>query len=74
MGTRYTIVGNVPKGLVVDPKGGQPRYTRGSAAYQTSRELKSFQQCISEKMTGKSGSRADIRNAFREAARECKKA
>lgn len=72
MGTRYTIEGNVPKGQVVDPKGSQPRYTKGAAAHQTSKELKSFQQCVAEEMTGASGSRADIRAAFRDAAEGCK--
>lgn len=71
MGTRYSIKGNVPKGQVVEPTGGQPRYTRGSAAYQTSKRLKSFQQCIAEKMSGKSGSRSDIRSAFESAAKSC---
>lgn len=77
MGTRYTIEGNVPKGQVVNPSspknGGikQPRYTRGSANHQTSKRLKQYQSCIAEKMSGQSGSRSDIREAFRQAANSC---
>lgn len=71
MGTRYSIEGNVPKGQVVDPKGSQPRYTKGAAAHQTSKELKSFQQCMAGEMEDESGSRSDIRDAFESAAKEC---
>lgn len=71
MATRYTIEGNVPKGQVVNPSGSQPRYTRGAANDQTSSDLKAHQQCVAEKMEGESGSRGDIRDAFRQAAQSC---
>lgn len=74
MGTRYTITGNVPKGQVIDAKGSQGRYTRGSANYQTAKGLKSHQMCVAGKLEDKDfDNRADVRDAFRNATKECKK-
>ncbi len=80
MGTRYTVEGNVAKGQIVTPSPPktasglrQPRHTRGSHNYQRSKKLKAFQQCVGEAMAGKTGTREDIRAAFKSAVSGCKR-
>lgn len=50
----------------------QPAYTRSKRSIQTSSRLKAFQSCVASKMSGKTGSRMDIRAAFTSAAKGCK--
>ena len=78
MATRYSVEGKVARGMVVRPSppenGGikQPAYTRGKNNDTKSRKVKKVRSYIAECMSGKEGSRADIRNEFGECARQAK--
>lgn len=58
--------------IPVDPDGSQPTYIRSARSIQTSSRLRGFQSCVADEMEGKSfGSRADVREAFADAAGGC---
>lgn len=50
----------------------QPPYFRSKRTIATSSELLKFRSCVAEKMSGESGTQAEIRAAFRKAAKACK--
>lgn len=58
--------------IPVDPDGSQPTYIRSKRAIQTSSRLREFQTCVADEMDGQTfGSRADVRDAFANAAGSC---
>lgn len=58
--------------IPVDPDGSQPTYIRSARSIQTSSRLRQFQTCVADEMEGQTfGSRADVRDAFANAASGC---
>jgi len=59
---------------VVDPKGDQPPYVRGKRVARKSEKVIKLNTCVAGKLKGKKfGSRAEVRRAFADAVRECKR-
>jgi len=73
MPRRYAVAeGGVLRGSVVDAKGSQGRYTRGSVNATMSDDLKQQRQCISDKLNDTNpGSRQEARENFEQASEEC---
>lgn len=70
---RKSAIGLVLSQMIpVDPSGSQPTYIRSARSIQTSGRLREFQTCVADEMEGKNfGSRAEVREAFADAASGC---
>lgn len=70
---RKSAIGLVLSQMIpVDPSGSQPTYIRSKRSIQTSSNLRAYQACVADEMEGKTfGSRADVREAFSDAANTC---
>lgn len=59
--------------IPVDPSGSQPPYFRSKRSVQTSANLRGFQTCVADAMSGQTfGSRSAVREAFAQAAKDCR--
>lgn len=71
---RKSAVGLVTSQMIpVDPDGEQPTYIRSARSIQTSSNLRAHQTCVADELEGQNfSSRADVRDAFSQASKDCK--